>query len=281
MTSNSGSVSNEVFITDMLIDNNLIIDAEVGMSLGGNDDEEDGPRWNNMKVTNNVLTKLGESRATNRNLAWGIEIDDWFSGEVSNNHLHGHGSDIVTNTIPIQLKGACTDILVDGNVCWNIGITTGEDNHPTGLRWNEAGDVGFAMTGVVVSNNYFQSPDKQSLVLDSWEAQPGLTMTDNHYYSARDPNEWFRLSRAGEGDTYNNYAGWQAESEITDTGAVLTETVWVDDTRTIETYMASLGQTPTLEAFLAKAKEMAPGNFNPAYTAAGYNAYHKAGFTPV
>ena len=132
-----------------------------------------------------------------------------------------------------------------------------------------------------MSNNYFQCPDKQSLVLDTWEAQPGAVYTDNKYYSARDPNEWFRLSRLGEGNTYNNYAEWQAQPEITDTGGTLIETTWVDDTRTIETYMTSLGQTPTVEAFLTKAKEMRPGNWDTNYTATAANAYMLGGFTPV
>ena len=51
-----------------------------------------------------------------------------------------------------------------------------------------------------------------------------------------------------------------------------------DPERGIETYQASLGEEPTLVAFLASALEQSRSNWRPEYTAAAVNNYIRAGF---
>jgi hypothetical protein len=51
--------------------------------------------------------------------------------------------------------------------------------------------------------------------------------------------------------------------------------------RDVGAYMASLGQTATLAAFLAAARDQSKGDWNPAYTAQGANAYIRGGYVPV
>ena len=275
-SSNPPSPTNLVTVSDGILDDNLIIDAELGISMGGNSDYENGPRWDNIHITNNVLTKLGETKPTNRDLAWGIEADDWQSGLISGNLLHAFGSDSELNILPIFLKGYCTNVTVDANISWDVGIDTGSNNNPIGVRLNDAGDTIGTMNGVVISNNYFQT-SKEQWVMENEDSATGVTFTDNKYYSGRDTNEWF--SQAGS--SYS-YAAWQALSNVTDTGATLTQTTWFDDSRTIESYMTSLGQTATHDEFINKAREMMePGSWDADYTASAFNFYMFTGFTPV
>ena len=274
---NPKSPTNSVEVSNTIIDGNLIIDAEVGLSVGGNSDYENGPRWDNMQITNNVLTKIGESQQTGRTLAWGIEVDDWQSGVVSGNLLHDFGSDTVNNVLPIFVKGYVTNVTVDSNVCWNLGKTTGTGSAAAGIRINDAGDTIGSMAGVIVSNNYFECPDKEMWVVENEDGVSGVAFTDNNYFSARATSEWF-----GNLESSYSYADWQALSTTTDTGGTLTATTWVDDTRTVETYMTSLGQTATYDAFIVKALAMmGKGTWDANYTASALNNYMRAGFTPV
>jgi hypothetical protein len=50
------------------------------------------------------------------------------------------------------------------------------------------------------------------------------------------------------------------------------------DQSTIEGYMASLGMTPTLEAFLLKARTMSKDNFDQRFTPAAVRAFIKGKF---
>ncbi len=51
-----------------------------------------------------------------------------------------------------------------------------------------------------------------------------------------------------------------------------------DPERTIESYMTTLGETPTLEAFLAGARAQSRASWNPDYTAQAVNEYIREGF---
>ena len=47
---------------------------------------------------------------------------------------------------------------------------------------------------------------------------------------------------------------------------------------TIESYVESLGKSPSLEGFIEEAKKQSKFNWRPAYTAAAVNNYIRAGF---
>ncbi|MEO1236925.1 MAG: right-handed parallel beta-helix repeat-containing protein [Planctomycetota bacterium] len=54
---------------------------------------------------------------------------------------------------------------------------------------------------------------------------------------------------------------------------------WLDPERDVETYAASLGLEPTLDAFLQRARNRPLGTWDPRFTAAGVNAHVREGFT--
>jgi len=78
---------------NIVIDDNLYVDGEIGISMGGN---QPGPlRWKNMRITNNVMLDIGKSRPTGRTLGWYVDATDWDGGLIANNlFLHQRSPDV-------------------------------------------------------------------------------------------------------------------------------------------------------------------------------------------
>ena len=63
-----------------------------------------------------------------------------------------------------------------------------------------------------------------------------------------------------------------------ETQASAEQVQFVDPDRTIASYMASLGQEASYDAFIGEAVQQSKYNWREAYTAAAANAYVRAGF---
>ncbi|WP_417498674.1 hypothetical protein [Methylophaga sp.] len=106
---------------NMLINNNVLIEGEVGFSIGGNKDFNNGYRWDNIQVVNNVLSNVGRTKPTNRDLAFNIEVNDWQSGVVCGNTVTDNAANI-TNTYGLKVGGHTSDLTVKNNSFINLGI---------------------------------------------------------------------------------------------------------------------------------------------------------------
>ena len=87
------------------------------------------------------------------------------------------------------------------------------------------------------------------------------------------------------GDIATNNIIYKWDNPIVDTGTgnitspnAINLTTYLDPNRTVETYNASLHNSPTLIAFLAAARDQSKGNWNRQYTAGAVNEYIRAGF---
>jgi hypothetical protein len=85
--------------------------------------------------------------------------------------------------------------------------------------------------------------------------------------------------------TVTNNTIYKWGSPITDRGAgnitspnAINETGYPDPGRTVETYNATLGGSPSLSAFLAEARKQSKDNWRPQFTAHAVNNYIRAGF---
>lgn len=107
---------------NILLDNNLIIEGEVGFSIGGNTDFDNGFRWDNIKVVNNVLSNIGRTRPTNRSLGFNIEVNDWKTGSVCNNAIVDRDNKSITNNYGIDTKGTIGNLNISNNQIINLGI---------------------------------------------------------------------------------------------------------------------------------------------------------------
>ena len=123
-TSNSDSNTriDTINSRNILLDNNLIIEGEVGFSIGGNTDFDNGFRWDNIKVVNNVLSNIGRTRPTNRSLGFNIEVNDWKTGSVCNNTIVDRDNKSITNNYGIDTKGTIGNLNISNNQIINLGI---------------------------------------------------------------------------------------------------------------------------------------------------------------
>jgi len=118
-TSNSSKQTkrNAVKSSNLLIDGNLFIEGEIGLSIGGNTDFNNGYRWKNIRVNNNLMFNVGGSRPTNRGLAWHIDADDWDGGEIVNNYLlYNDNPSKVKNVFGIKVSGWSQNVQISRNV---------------------------------------------------------------------------------------------------------------------------------------------------------------------
>ena len=253
---------------EIISDNNLMIDGEVGLSLGGNVDLNLGPRYQNMRACRNVLTRAGESQPTNRELGWGTDCQDWDGGFYGQNLTFKSGNTNVTNVYSRELAGHCSNVAMTRNIDVDIGAPVGQGSGAGAVSFKAQGTN---MTNVLDAHNIVSNANTDGHVVKQREIISGITHRDNKYYSSRPAGEWFDY----DGSDVDK-AGW--DSSTGDTGSTTTPITFVDSNRTIETYMTSLGQTPTLAEFIEKCKLQGNGTWDNNYTARYINAYFRAGY---
>ncbi|WP_417550266.1 hypothetical protein [Methylophaga sp.] len=104
---------------NILLDTNVIIEGEIGFSLGGNTDFNNGFRWENIQVVGNVLSNVGRAKPTNRDIAWNINVNDWKSGLVCGNHIMDQSNNSISNNSGIMVKGNIGEVNIDKNTIIN------------------------------------------------------------------------------------------------------------------------------------------------------------------
>lgn len=124
MTSNSDSGKNTVKVENITIKDNLFLEGEIGISAGGNQDFNNGFRWRNFSIVDNVMLHVGFAQPTRRKLAWHIDVQDWDGGLVDNNHLLYNDNPNVTDVSGIAITGFTRNVAVTNNVVRSLGGDT-------------------------------------------------------------------------------------------------------------------------------------------------------------
>jgi hypothetical protein len=259
-TSNTGSGTNEVKAWDLLVDNNLYVEGEVGISLGGNDDQGNGPRWSNIHVTNNVMQHIGRAQPTLRTLGWGLDVNDWRGGKVAGNIFSHWGDATLNNNYAIHSVGHTTDVAYTGNIVYNVS-----SGSPLVQFLDGATQTGIAFTG----NDIWTSYTGQVL---SYALTSNAGFGSNYFHSARTAAQWFSVN-----GTYSSLD--QYKTAAADTTSVAGERSYVEPGRTIETYLASLGYATDMNSYADRLKQQSKFNWSPALMAPAINNYIRAGFT--
>ncbi|MBU1425847.1 MAG: hypothetical protein KKH12_08180 [Gammaproteobacteria bacterium] len=258
-TSNTPSGTNQIKTWNLQIENNLYVEGEVGISLGGNDDQNNGPRWENIHVTNNVLTHIGRTQPTLRTLGWGLDVQDWNGGKVTNNIFAHWGDATLSNNYAIHAVGHSNDVNYTDNVVYNI---------PSGGTLVQFLDGATHLRVTFTANDIWTDSASQLL---SYSLTGNAGFGDNHFHSTRNEAQWFRVN-----DSYASLAQYQAASG--DTTSVADTRTYVAPERTVETYLASLTLATDMDSFAAELKQQSKFNWRPALTAEAINAYIRAGF---
>jgi hypothetical protein len=258
-TSNTGSGTNEVKAWDVLVDNNLYVEGEVGISLGGNNDQNNGPRWRNIHVTNNVMQHIGRTQPTLRTLGWGLDVQDWDGGKVTGNIFSHWGDATLSNNFAIFSSGDTNDVTLSGNIIYNI---------PSGGPLVSFRDGTVQKRTKFTGNDIWTSSTGQ---LMSYVLESNAGFSGNYFHSARNAAQWFSINGA--------YASLdQYKTATSDPTSVAGERNYVEPSRTIETYLASKGLATDMNSFAALLCTQSKFNWRPDLRASAINDYVRAGF---
>lgn len=259
-TSNTAAGINEVKAWNLLIDNNLYIEGEVGISLGGNDDQNNGPRWRNIQVTNNVMMHVGRAQPTLRTLGWGLDVQDWDSGLVTGNIFTAWGDSTLNNNYAIHAVGHSNDVSYTGNIINNIS---------SGSPLVQFLD-GALQQRITFTGNDIRTESTSQLLKYALASNAGFA--NNYFFSARAQSQWFAVNGATNStlDQYRTASG--------DTTSTAGKRGYVAPDRTIETYLASQGYATDMNSFVTALCNQSKWNWVPALGASAINNYVRAGF---
>jgi len=143
--------TNTIEGSNIVIEDNLIIEGEVGIGIGGNTDFGDGPRWKGINILNNVLLNIGGAMPTARNLAFNITTDDWDGGSIIGNYILFNDNSNITNVIGISVSGASREVVINSNVMY--GLHAFDENKIMYLKNNE-GLKDLTVYGNYTDNSY-------------------------------------------------------------------------------------------------------------------------------
>lgn len=246
---------------DFIIDNNLYVDGEVGISIGGNDGVTPY-RFKNIKFTNNVMLDLGRSQPTTRDIAWYIELDDWDGGLVENNLLLNQRRLDAGNTIAMQIKGFSRDVEIKNNVIFGLHgwvnlIDLGENSTKQNI----------AFTGNHIQCNY----PRVMLIYSNENSISNYYFHDNSWFAQSNPSTWFTIANVS-----HSFASWQSLSGETGTDKQVT---FVDSSRTLENYNNTIGQAADIDSFIVQVKQQEKYHWRTEYEAPVINKWFRDGFT--
>jgi len=249
----------------IVIENNLYIDGQQGIGFGNN--TVGYTAFSDVTVKDNVFTNIGKTRNI-QGISWGIDLGfDVNGAEIYNNYLiHQTDPSINNGNFAFALAGVQTDINIYSNVIYGIKNGRGVVVSDVGGQNSQ----GSTKTNVQFNKNKFIIPINAGYTVQAQTTVNGVSFNNNTYYSDRLSSDLFR-----GGTTSYSLAGWQA---LTGDTSVFEQVTFPDPTRSIETYMTSIGETPSLETFYAKCRAQDRYNWDIRFTAAAVNAWIKGGF---
>ncbi len=260
-TANEGPDSSR----DIALIDNLYIDGEIGISIGGN---ATGPlRFKNIMISNNVFSNIGKSKPTNRTLSWGVDVKDWDGGEVKENlFLHQKDTEI-TNLFAIRLntESESRNIAITNNKVFGL---TGKPKAK--LELLKISGEGTA-SNITISSNYMYDSGNTAVV--SYNGESGYTFSKNYYMSNNANGNWFYSDKM---KTSLDIEGWRSNFE---NDAELFElSSWPEPTRDVDTYINMLGKGNSIDDFIILLYEQSRNNWNPNLTAPFVNRWIRQGF---
>ncbi len=238
------------------IEDNFYIEGEIGIGCGGNTDL--AHRFENVNVRDNVLMHIGRTQPTGRSFSWYLEFSDVLGG-VTEDNLFLH-QPLFTNSYGIHLAGDSeTDLAIRSNVFYGLKQRS--------LLVNIQG----TKANLQISNNEFQDPLHAAYLVEHTGPFTATAYSGNTYHTSAAEGSWFRVDGVAR-----SHAQWVAQSG--ETGSATGAVAYPDPGRDEASYMASMGLTPTLAAFIAEARLQSKAYWRPAFAAPALNAYVRAGF---
>lgn len=249
----------------ILIENNLYIDGQQGIGLGNNRIGNTYP-FASVTIKDNVFTDIGKSNHL-QGIAWGIDIGYDSTGTViaRNLLLHQDSAD-VKDVIPFMTAGIQTNLNIDENIVYNWRFADVFRARATG----DQRSTGSTKTNVSFANNTISNPANAGYFVKVDTSISGLSFEGNRYYSDKADIALFKISLIDY-----SLPGWQ---EVSGDNSSFGQIIFSDSTRSIETYMQSIGETATLDAFIAKCRAQDRYDWDVRFAADKVNSWIKNGF---
>ena len=287
-TANSGEASTR----DIEIANNLYIDGEIGISMGGN---KEGPwRFKNIHIHDNVLLNLGNSMPTDRDFAWYLEIRDWDQGTINNNVLMHPGSTTTDNIFALKMEGTTRSVEISDNIIHGFG-----NGYMIGIEEKEN------LENVKVFNNTFYFENDGGYFVRAKNALQGISFYNNHYLNEYESNHPFSVEgkhlsskdwQALSGDTGSEFSikvdftfNAEDDSETAELPGVrpavvsITRATGKSDSREktiIEAYQAVQGNPASMDNFIKQLRKQSYTHWDTDYTAQSINRWIRQHLTP-
>ncbi len=264
-TANPSEVgTDQVMSQNLVMENNLYVGGEIGISAGGNDDYNTGPRWKNIKIVDNIMLAIGRDQPTNRTLGWYIDTVDWDGGEVCGNYLLNNDNILVQNINAIKINGHSNDVTVSKNLIYGLKMTDASTKNG-GITVDDS-----PKTNIKVRDNNIQLVDSQMLPLIVETVIPGM-FENNIYFTSSDLTNWFRADE----ESYS-YDDWVTLA--TDAGSSNEQQIFQSPERTFETYLSSIGLSPDIDTFVESIANLPVRTWDDRFSAETINTYIREGY---
>jgi len=242
---------------NVLIENNVFAEGEIGVGIGGNTDEP--YRFVNPTIRNNAFLGTGRTHPTNRDISWALSVSDNRNLEVSHN-LFAH-QDTLRNSFAMSFSRGLDGAVIRDNVIYGI--------NDRAIRFSDTGWIDVEFNDNIIHD----SPLSESYAFEINDNQDGdVSFSGNHIFSNRPEDE--NVKWLGDYGTFDEYKNWSGDAEAT-TG----EIDFTDPTRSLISYNTTLGGQATIEDFVEQAiGERSRFGWNPDYEAQTVLDYLFAGF---
>lgn len=249
---------------NLVMENNLYVGGEIGISAGGNEDYDNGHRWANISILDNVMLAIGRNRPTNRNLGWYIDAIDWDGGTICGNYLLKNDDPLVQNINGIKLNGHSKDVDVSKNIIYDLFMTDSSNNNGA-IRMNSDPKSNIR----IFDNNVQLAGSMMRPVISD-----NIASTDfdnNVYFSGADDDQWFRV----DGDN-NSFDSWQVISG--DIGSSVEQRDFSQPERSFETYLSSIGMSSNIDDFIDAVRGQPENTWDERFSAVKINSYIREGY---
>ncbi len=258
---NNGGRSNYNIRCGGLVEDNLSISGAIGINLG----IYYAQTYTSGIVRNNVIYGSRDNQ-NGQSLGVGMYIFKSDGLSVENNIISQNTGG--THPEAFNVDGSVANLTLDGNIVWRwMGLTQ--------PAWGvETVHVDGTPSGIItVRNNQVQQLGNALLISLTGGTYPNwhFSFAANKYYSTR-PNQWW----FGPGTISTTPTQWQ--QMFGDVGMTLNPLSYVDPDRSVATYMSSMGNAASTDAFIAAARTQSKASWKPEFTAYAANAFIRAGF---
>ncbi|KIG14065.1 hypothetical protein DB30_07252 [Enhygromyxa salina] len=240
--------------SQILIEDNVFAEGEIGVSMGGNANTEH--RFTDAVIRDNVFTDIGRSQPTGRTLTWYIDIIDNDGSEIRDNLLVNQPD--LGNAYGIHLSGGSNREVVVA------------DNAMFGLKRRAIFvDAQNSWSSISFTSNRVVGDADQSCLVDHEGGFAAFDYGSNEYFSPASPSAWFCIDGAN-----HNINEWAASSGEVDASEINVNV----ENRNLDDYAGSLGFESTLAGFAEQARMQSRHTHRSELTAAEAGNYIRDGY---